>query len=330
MAEPNDIRVIIDSHCHIASQEFYPNSFIQGSVGNMLQVLTAQGIPATKKSLCGMFEQTLQDPCCDILVSEMAEAGIAKSVLLIADFSYALKDCKLTIEESFNKHRAVLARHPGKFDVFGGIDPRWGQDGLALFERSLTEFGFCGFKIYPPCGFSPSDPALFPYYELCAYHQIPVVLHQGPTSPALSFDVSNPFLLDEAARRFPAVNFVLAHGSVSFIEECSMMCRYRPNVYMDLSGFQTFTGDRMITGVRNAVTQGLNHKILFGTDWPVFRLQGSQKNFVSVLVDEDEGALSQLSDAEKDLILHGNLKRLLQEKADAPASRKNAEAHECM
>ena len=316
---------IVDSHCHIASEEYYPNSFIQGSVLNMLQALTAQGVPATAKGLSGMFLQTLQDPHCDTLVAEMAEAGISKSILLIADFSYALRDCRITVEESFKKHREVLARHPGKLEVFGGVDPRWGKDGLDLFERSLVEFGFRGFKIYPPCGFSPSDPALFPYYELCAYHQVPVVLHQGPTSPALAFDVTNPFLLDEAARRFPNVNFILAHGSVSFIEECAMMCRYRPNVYMDLSGFQTFMGDRMVAGLRKAVMQGLNHKVLFGTDWPVFRLQGSQRNFVDTLIGE-EGALSETSETEKNLILHGNLERLLMEKVDAAAARQTRSA----
>src|SRR5580765_7389455 len=299
---------IIDAHCHIASGEHIPKSFIDGAIANTVTALSAQGVKITASKLAAMYDQKMQDPLCDALVAEMADAGVSKSILLIADFTYALRDCVLTIEESFHKHRDVLARHQGKFEVFGGVDPRWGKDGLDLFERSLVEFGFRGFKIYPPCGFSPSDPALFPYYELCAYHQVPVVLHQGPTSPALAFDVTNPFLLDEAARRFPTVNFILAHGSVSFIEECAMMCRYRPNVYMDLSGFQTFMGDRMVAGLRNSVMQGLNYKILFGTDWPVFRLQGSQRSFVDALVGQ-EGALSETSETEKNLILHGNLER---------------------
>src|SRR5271163_2369794 len=153
---------IIDAHCHIASGDHIPKSFIAGAVSNMAAALSAQGVKITAGKLASMYEQKMQDPLCDELVAEMAQAGISKSILLIADFSYALKDCVLTVEESFQKHREVLARHAGKFEVFGGVDPRWGKDGLALFERSLVEFGFCGFKLYPPCGFSPSDPALFP------------------------------------------------------------------------------------------------------------------------------------------------------------------------
>jgi len=303
---------IIDCHCHIASEQHTPRSFIEGSVANMVRALEAQGLPVSARKLTNMFLSKMQDPLCDSLVGEMEAAGISKTVLLIADFTYALKDCILTIEESYNKHREVLLRHPGKFEVFGGADPRWGKDGLDLFERSLAEFGFRGFKVYPPCGFSPSDPALFPYYELCAHYQVPVLLHIGPTSPVLDFTYSSPFLVDEAARLFPTVDFILAHGVVNFVEECVMMCRFRPNVYLDISGYQNTLGyDPSAGAVRNIVSLGINHKILFGTDFPVFRLQGEQADFIDALTGAS-GALAQLNEREKSLVLSQNVERLLE------------------
>lgn len=311
---------IIDAHCHIASEEHTPLSFIEGSVENMVAALSAQGVPVSAGKLLALFMNKMQDPLCDALVAEMQKAGIVRSVLLIADFTYALKDCKLTIAESFDRHREVLLRHPGKFEVFGGIDPRWGKDGVDLFERSLVEFGFSGFKMYPPCGFSPSDPALFPYYELCAEHHVPVLLHVGPTSPVLDFSVSSPFLLDTAARLFPTVNFILAHGAVSFVEECVMMCRFRPNVYLDISGYQAGLGyDPSASAVRSIVSLGINHKILFGTDFPVFRLQGDQKTFVDILTAEN-GPLSDLNEREMSLVLHRNIERLLEQRTVAVAA----------
>lgn len=302
---------IIDAHCHIASEEHTPRSFIDGAISNIVTALLAQGVKATRQRIAAMYDKKMQDPLCDELVAEMGQAGISKSVLLVPDFTYALKDCALTIEESLLKHREVLRRHPGKFEVFGGVDPRWGRDGVALFEKTLVEFGFRGFKVYPPCGYSPSDPALFPYYELCAQHQVPVLVHIGPTSPALAFDTSNPFLLDEAARRFPTVNFILAHGSVNFAEECAMLCSHRPNVYLDISGYQsTLRADGSAKVVRTAVSRGINHKVLFGTDWPVFRLQDTQEGFVTAVTDAD-GPLSDLSDRERELVLSKNIERLL-------------------
>jgi uncharacterized protein len=302
---------IIDAHCHIASEDFIPRSFIDGSVANLAIALAAQGIAPASTKLASLYERKLQDPSCDELVAEMAAAGIEKSILLAADFTWALKDCALTIEESFLRHAEVLRRHPGKLEVFGGVDPRWGQDGLALLERSFVELGFRGFKVYPPCGFSPSDPALFPFYEVCAAHRAPVVVHIGPTSPALAFDTSNPFLIDAAARQFPAVNFILAHGSVSFREECAMLCGFRPNVYLDISGYQGESrGAGMAEAVRAVVSRGINHKILFGTDWPVYRMQGSQASAVEAVIAED-GPLAELSELEQALVLHGNTERLL-------------------
>jgi len=147
---------------------------------------------------------------------------------------------------------------------------------------------------------------------LCAYHQVPVLAHIGPTSPVLDFSISSPFLLDDAARRFPSVNFILAHGAVSFVEECVMMCRFRPNVYLDISGYQATLGyDPSAMAVKQILSQGINHKVLFGTDFPVFRLQGEQKDFLQPLLREN-GALEDLSDREKSMVLHENVERLLE------------------
>jgi predicted TIM-barrel fold metal-dependent hydrolase len=300
---------IIDAHCHIASEEHIPGSFVDGGIANMMALLEAQGTRFPQSKLAAIYRQKLQDPLCDTLVAEMNAAGISKSILLAADFTYALKDCRLSIEESYQKHREVLARHPGRFEVFGGMDPRWGKDGLELFERSLDEFGFRGFKVYPPCGFSPSDPALFPFYEVCAQHRVPVVVHIGPTSPVLSFTTSYPFLLDEAARSFPGVNFIMAHGSINFTEECAMMCAFRPNVYLDVSAFQTAMRSGS-TGLDAVLARNINHKVLFGTDWPVFGLQGDQRSFVEAVTAED-GPLADLSETDRKLFLYGNAERLL-------------------
>jgi hypothetical protein len=304
---------IIDAHCHIASEEHIPRSFIKGGMSNIVALLAAKGIQATVDKLTAIFSEKMQDPLCDALVSEMDQAGIAKSILLAADFTYALQDCPLTIEESYLCHREVLKRHPGRFEVFGGMDPRWGKDGLDLFERSLREFGFRGFKLYPPTGFTPSDPSIFPFYEICAQYRVPVTAHIGPTSPALSFTHTYPFFLDEAARQFPSVNFIMAHGAVSFTEECAMLCAFRPNLFMDISAFQSaMRGEESAGMVKAAVSKGINHKILFGTDWPVFRLQGEQKTFVEAIC-RDGGPLSNLSEAERMLILYGNAERILAE-----------------
>jgi predicted TIM-barrel fold metal-dependent hydrolase len=303
--------MICDVHCHIASLEHTPQSFIEGSIENVLEMMSARGIPATRKHLWKMYERKMQDALCDELVAEMDEAGISRAVLLAADFTWVLKDCALTIEETYQRHRAVMERHPGRLAVFAGVDPRWGKSGLDLFERSVREYGFSGMKLYPPCGYSPSDRAFDPYYELCSELRLPVMIHIGPTSPVLSSQHAEPFNVDEPANRFPRVRFILAHAAVNHVEECAMLARVRPNVYADISAFQLSLGwRRPAERLQWLLSQGINHKILFGTDWPVFRLQGSQKSFVEALTSEN-GILLDLPDVERDLILYKNAERIL-------------------
>lgn len=313
-------RKVIDAHAHIAHEDFIPRSFVDGSIDNLLAAMHARGMPLPRPKVAKMFDKKMQDPLCDTLVAEMDEAGIATSILLSVDFTYALKDCKLTAEENLRRHAEVKARHGDRLEVFGGLDPRWGKDGVDLFERALREWGMRGLKLYPPCGFSPSDPALDPFYELCDAYGVPALVHIGPTSPVLGFATTAPFLLDEAARRFPRVRFILAHGAVSFTEECAMLCNFRPNVFLDLSAFQgAICPGGGPAAVKTVVSRGINHKVLFGTDWPVFRMQADQKTYVEAVIGEG-GPLHAVPERDRDLILCGNVERILGERRTPEAS----------
>ena len=297
---------IIDFHCHVAAEMCFPPSFRDGVVDNMMVALQAKGVPVTRAKVAKMYAGTLQDPLCDELVAEMDEAGIAEAVLLVPDFTYALKDSTHTVEEVIQHHRVVRDRHPGRFRVFAGVDPRWGTDGVALFEKAVVEYRFDGMKLYPPCGYTLSDPSLSPFYEMCSGYGLPVLSHIGATSPVLDFDLAQPIHVDKAARDFPRVNFVLAHGSVHYPDECVMLCNNRPNIHIEVSGYEAPTS----TGLNVLFRRGINHKVLFGTDWPIFRLQGRQVRSLDRL--KRDGAFPDtMPGAERALFFSGNAERLL-------------------
>jgi predicted TIM-barrel fold metal-dependent hydrolase len=297
---------IIDFHCHIADEMCFPPSFRDGVVDNMALALASRGLPVTREKVARMHAGTFGDPLCDQLVEQMDEAGIAEAVLLLPDFTYALRDSTHTIEELIDHHRKVRDRHAGRFRVLVGVDPRWGSDGLALFERAIVEDGFDGMKLYPPCGYRLSDKELYPFYEICAEHSLPVLTHVGATSPALDAEPALPIYVDQAAKDFPGVDFVLAHGSVHYPDECAMLCNNRPNIYLDVSGYER----ESLAGLQVLFKRGIGHKVLFGTDWPIFRLQGRQRGFVERLTAEGAYPAS-MSDVERELFLHGNAQRLL-------------------
>jgi hypothetical protein len=297
---------IIDAHCHVASTDFTPRSFVEGVVGNTLAALAARGLRPDRGQLLELYLAKMQDHGCEQLAAEMDGAGIERAVLLLPDFTYALKDSPLTIAEMFERHRAILDKWPGRFHVFAGVDPRWGEDGVRLFERAVDEYGFSGLKLYPPCGYSPSDRALYPFYEICAGRNLPVLSHTGGTSPSLAFETSRPICLDRAALDFPGVNFIIAHGSLSYAEESLMLCAHRPNVFLEVSGFQS----RPVAALAPLFAHGVNHKIIFGTDWPVFRMQGTQRDFVGRLL-ASESPVGELAPREAEGFFRGTIGLLL-------------------
>lgn len=301
---------IIDGHTHIASTHFIPRAFLEGVASNVAAKMGAMGIQRPLGELVQDLENRHQDHFGDQLVGEMDVAGIAQSVLLLPDFTHAM-NVQLSISEMFDRHRSILLRHPGRFHVLCGVDPRWGSDGVVLFEKGVREYGFSGLKLYPPCGYSPSDRTLYPYFEICRELDLPVLLHVGPTAPTLSFSYSHPYLIDQAARDFPDVNFILAHGAVHFVDDCVALCGYRPNIFLDVSAFTSCDhpgGWRVALAALFA--RGINHKIIFGTDWPVSKTLNGHKRTMDAFL-HPEGPLARVSDVQRRWIMCENIQRLL-------------------
>jgi len=301
---------VLDAHCHVASTRFIPPAFYEGLCRNVAVRLAANGATRSIPDLMEMYAKSSQDHEADGLVGEMDSAGIHQAVLLLPDFTFVMKS-ELTIAEMWERHHAIQSRHAGRFFVFGGVDPRWGADGVALFEKGVRDYGFRGLKLYPPCGYSPSDRSLYPYYEICRQHRLPVLMHVGPTSPALDFSFGHPGLVEAAARDFPEVDFILAHGAVNHVDACTSLCAYRPNVYLDISAF---LGSTHPGGWQAALAElfrmNLNHKILFGTDWPVFRYSGGHRKVMDEFMGAS-GPLAGVSKMQRLWLMSRNAARLL-------------------
>ena len=297
---------VIDGQSYIASTDFLPPSFVEGIAANTSLWVAAQGLDVSRARVHAACLRYFDDPWCDALVTQMDEAGIRQSVLMLADFTYAISGLKLTIAEMIAHHRAVLDRHPGRFYVMLGVDPRWGRDGVDLFERAIAENGFHGLKLYPPCGYSPSDEALWPFYEICQARGLPVSVHTGGTAMALSLDLGYPRLIDRAARTFGGVNFILSHASTCYTDECVMLCNARPNVYLDVAAFAAQPRKRLSA----LFEYGISHKLIFATDWPSFRGRGKQRSLLGEMFAED-GPVNHMRDFEVRRFFHGTLESLL-------------------
>jgi predicted TIM-barrel fold metal-dependent hydrolase len=301
--------MIIDCHCHIASHDLLPPPFLNGWARTIKANLGSRLDAQQEKRIDDLLYDLNEDPQCTKLLEEMDAAGIDMAVLLVIDFGVVFKQSRKSIEELHLDHKKVVDRSQ-RFVAFSSVDPRRGREGVELFDRAINEWGFKGLKVYAPCGFSPSDEMLFPYYEICGQKKLPVLSHVGPTSSALSFKQMHPLSIDDAALNFPSVNFILGHAGVMLYREAALLAEYRPNIYLDLSGFQAELNKGGFKEIlRWHISRGLAKRLVFGTDWPIYRLWGSQARWVNeIKACRDAGILS---DEDADDILFNNMKSLL-------------------
>ncbi|AKJ29029.1 amidohydrolase family protein [Caldimonas brevitalea] len=299
---------IVDCHAHVASSRYIPDEFFDGWIENIEANALSMNV-RQREVLANVFREINNDPMCDEYISQMDAAGIRRSVLLIIDFKYVYGEPFDDMLEIYRLHKEVVDRHPGRFICYAGVDPRRGQAGVDLLQTGIRDFGFEGLKLYPPCGFSPSDERLYPYYEVCEAYGVPVLSHIGPTTPSLSFSFSRPEGIDEAARRFPKVNFVLGHAGSTHYQEAAVLAEYRPNIFLDVSGFQAAARRGEFDALMSFhKKQGIVNKLLFGTDWPIHRLLGNQKKWVQEFIALQEKKI--LSTGELERIMAGNFNRI--------------------
>lgn len=303
-------QLLIDGQVTLASTVTTPQVFLEYQARNAVERLSAFGIPGSVEKMTERLLRLYSDPQADRLVAEMDAAGVGHAIVMAPSYRHAVP-VAASQEDIAELYRGIIRRHPGRFTVFWGVDPRDNEDDFLLTQTLLQEEGFGGIKLYPPCGYSPSDERLDRYFALCADLHLPVCSHSGPGWGPLDFSYAQPLLLDSAARRFPGVDFIFGHGAVFGTAECVAIAAHRPNVYLESSGFSSApSADGWPAHLNSTFRLGVQHKMIFGTGWPSYRLTESMASLCAAVVDGDE-VFDDVSDAARALILGGNARRLL-------------------
>ncbi|HSB69745.1 MAG TPA: amidohydrolase family protein [Candidatus Methylomirabilis sp.] len=250
------------------------------------------------------------------VLAEMDEAGIGRTVIVVADFALRLGEGLFAIEEE-NRLVAGLGRsHAGRILPFLGVDPRR-PGALELFRKGLDEWGMAGLKLHPASGFFPYDPVCLPLFDLAGQRGVPVLVHTGPMVAPLLSRMAQPVHLDEVAADFPRTTIIMAHVGLCWWEEALSIAWHKPNVVLELSTWQwTFLRDprefvRAVATMKDSIGA---ERIVFGSDFPALRGAMSLRSWVEVfqgLPDLAREHGHRISDSEAQAILGGNAERLL-------------------
>lgn len=151
-----------------------------------------------------------------------------------------------------------------------------------LVERHLQRKNCVGIKLYPGYNhFYIYDRAVDPFYQLAMQYQKPVAVHTGLTATSNALlKYSHPLIIDEAAARYPDVQFVMCHIGNPWLVDAIAVLAKNANVVADLSGILEGRIDDMDAffakkrGYIDFIKVWLEYlddydRLLYGTDWPL-------------------------------------------------------------
>ena len=174
------------------------------------------------------------------------------------------------------------------------------DEQVALVEENLKRRQCVGIKLYPGYRhFYVYEEALAPFYALAEKYDKPVAIHTGLTASTDGLlKYSHPLVLDEAAVRWPRVQFVMCHFGNPWLADAVGVVEKNPNVAVDFSGLlegKIHDADRFRRkkrGYMRMLTDWLEYldsyeRIMFGTDWPLANLE-DYIGFMKEIVPEEE------------------------------------------
>lgn len=293
----------VDAHVHLQSPEWFRSNIFERAPprkrrrasppppGPAIRGARSLEDPAQAKKVA-TYGPTLEEQTRRLL-DEMDAAGIDTAVLMAMDYDYTGEKLRVQHWDQLVALAQVRDRRPGRFVLFAAIDPRRGKAGVELLRRAKRELGIAGMGEFAPhfLGFAPNDrERCYPIYEACSELDLMI----APNCSIVTSHISrwcDPIYFEDVANDFPQVNISLTSaGYAHWVDTALTLAASKPNVYLDVGDWQArFAADpvdHVLRFVRRCLDTDARHKIMFGSDHPVYNRTVSEKAWVQVFTVE--------------------------------------------
>jgi len=163
-----------------------------------------------------------------------------------------------------------VTRHKEKMVGFAVLHPVREKVTVSTLKHIVEKLGLKGIALYcAACGFHPSHSKAMRFYESAQELDLPVFFHNAADAAGTQaiLEYTQPYLLDEVARQFPAMKMVIGNMGVPFVEQTLLMVSKHKNVYADLT-IQPKNVWQTYNMVVAAYEHGVMDKLLFGSGFP--------------------------------------------------------------
>lgn len=246
---------IIDAHCHI-----YPEKIAQRAVCGTDTFYGA-------KSLCLGTSDDLLEIGTNAGIDHFVVQSVATTPLQVRRINAFIAQ---KVSQSEGKFTGLGTLHPDSCDIDGDIE-------------DLIELGLKGVKLHPDIqNFKIDDHRNLTIYEKCEEKNVPILMHTGDKR----FDNSNPNRLLPVMQIYTGLTVVAAHlGGWSVWESAAKLLPDLENLYFDCSSCFEFTDKQ---NIKNLIQLYTTDKVLFGTDYPMFKPEKEIENLLSLGFSDDD------------------------------------------
>lgn len=173
----------------------------------------------------------------------------------------------------------IVREYPDRFIGVAGIDPTVPGRAIDEIERVVVNGPLVAVGMEPGVLPNPmycDDRRIYPVYEYCERHGIPVLLMGGGgNGPDLSH--SNPEHIDRVCGEFPNMTVINTHGGYPWVQQICFTAFKRPNLYLcpDMYMYN-------IPGVSDYVMAAntfLQDRFVFGTAYPFIGFREGVEGF---------------------------------------------------
>ncbi len=144
-----------------------------------------------------------------------------------------------------------------------------------FFDQHLSNKDFTGLKLFPGHQpYYPTDQICIPVYELASKHHVPVIMHTGANTGDLTCTKYNdPKHIVTIAKKYPQVNFVIAHYFWPQLDYCFAQTSQIQNIFYDTSALadpevlEQSGGEEKIIAILQKTLQVKPNSVIFGSDY---------------------------------------------------------------
>jgi uncharacterized protein len=270
--------MIIDMHIHPYCREV---SLLPDIDTGLQRQFDSPYRPASKEKIALRKKLFTQGSVKDILAL-MDESRIDRAVIVAFDLTTTYGVVMVTNQDVSR----LAAARPDRLIPFASVDPSLGRPAVDELVHAIRDLGCQGVKLCPPVQkFDFSDPRFQPLWEKALELNTIVWTHASHQMghPGSDARLGSPMLVEPVALRYPGLKIVLGHCGFPWVWEAWSLALRHANVYVDISAYPNLYNHFPWDAYAKS---GLEHKVLFATDYPLYTWQKTLAALEAVDISE--------------------------------------------